>query len=89
MGANNSRSPNASEFPAREVNGQVPLVASLSAAWKLARTIAAMPFDAIRFQHASAVQAGLIRNSMLESRNFEQALGALERLSLGPLARRV
>jgi hypothetical protein len=89
MRATSSRSPNASEFRAREVNGPVPLVAPLCAAWKIGKAIAALPFDAIRFQHAGAVQAGFIRNSMLESRNFEQALGALERLSLGPLARRV
>ncbi len=89
MCTGNFRSPNDSEFRAREAEGQVPLVASLSAARSLARAIAALPFDTIRFQHASAVQAGLIRNSMLESRDFEQALGALERLSLGPLARRV
>lgn len=47
------------------------------------------PFDAVRAQYASAVRAGFVRNSMLASRDFEHTLGALERLTLGPLARRV
>jgi hypothetical protein len=47
-----------------------------------------LPFDAIRLHYAACVQAGLIRRSMLESRDFEKALIALERLTLGPLARR-
>jgi len=48
-----------------------------------------LPFDAARAQYAQAVQVGLIERSMLASRDFERALDALERLSLGPLARRV
>jgi hypothetical protein len=75
------------QFGADAVQGQLVYAACLSAAFKLARAIAAAPFDALRFQHASAVRAGFIRNSILESRDFEQALGALERTSLGPLAR--
>lgn len=59
------------------------------AAWAAGKAIAALPFDALRANHANAVKAGLVSNSMLESRNFEQALGALERAALGPLARRV
>lgn len=76
-------------FRAHESERQAPLAASLFAACEIAKATAALPFDAIRFQHASAVRAGLIRNSMLESRDFERALGALERVTLGPLARRV
>lgn len=76
-------------FRKDKADGQTPLAACLSAAWKFAKAIAALPFDAIRFQHAGLVKAGLIRNSMLESRDFEHALGALERVTLGPLARRV
>ncbi len=45
------------------------------------------PFDALRLQHAQAVQAGLVRKSLLESRDFEHGLAALERLALGTLAR--
>jgi hypothetical protein len=79
----------ARQFRADKADGQTPLAVCLSAAWKVAKALAALPFDAIRFQHASLVKVGLIRNSMLESRDFERALGALERLTLGPLARRV
>ncbi len=49
----------------------------------------AWPFDLLRAQHASVVQAGVWPRSLLESQRFEVALGALERLSLGPLARSV
>ncbi len=49
----------------------------------------AWPFDLLRVQHASAVQAGAWPRSLLESKRFESDLGALERLSLGPLARSV
>ena len=49
----------------------------------------AYPFDGVRAQYAYAVRAGLIRRSMLAHRDFERALGAVERLCLGPWARRV
>ena len=45
------------------------------------------PFDAARMQYAEGVHAGLFERSMLAARDFEGALGALERLTLGPLAR--
>ena len=48
-----------------------------------------LPFDTVRAQYARGVQVGLIKRSMLASRDFEHALGALERLTLGPLARRI
>lgn len=66
-----------------------PPLAGMQAAWQAGQKLVSWPFDALRLQHAQAVQAGLMPNSMLASRNFEQALGALERLTLGPLARRV
>lgn len=47
-----------------------------------------MPFDVVRSQHAGWVQAGVLKRSLLASANFETALGAAERLMLGPLARR-
>jgi len=65
------------------------VVVLAAAAWKAARALAAMPFDALRFQRAGLAKAGLVQNSMLASRDFERALGTLERLTLGPLARRV
>jgi hypothetical protein len=48
----------------------------------------AMPFDALRFQYASAVVAGLVPRSILASARSERAINLLERLVLGPLARR-
>jgi len=49
----------------------------------------ALPFDALRAQHAAAVQAGAWPRSLLESQRFEQHIGQAERLMLGPLARSV
>ena len=46
-----------------------------------------MPFDAMRFQYARAVMAGLAPRSILASGKLERALDALEKLILGPLAR--
>ena len=49
--------------------------------------ILALPFDAMRQRYAGAVIAGLVRRSMLDSARLERWLGALEALTLGPLAR--
>ena len=46
-----------------------------------------MPFDALRFQYAGAVMAGLVQRSILASGKLERALDVLEKLVLGPLAR--
>lgn len=48
-----------------------------------------LPFDVMRSQHAQAVRAGLLANSILASRDFECAVDALEHITLGPFARRV
>lgn len=48
-----------------------------------------LPFDVMRAQHAQAVRAGLVARSMLESRDFERHVNALEHLALGPFARQV
>lgn len=48
-----------------------------------------LPFDAVRAQYAGAVSAGFIERSMIASGRFERALGTIEHLMLGPLARRV
>jgi hypothetical protein len=48
-----------------------------------------MPFDLMRAQHARAVRDGLMANSILESRDFEHRVDALEHLCLGPFARHV
>jgi hypothetical protein len=50
--------------------------------------LAGLPFDVVRVQHAAGVLAGAWPRSLLESTRFEQRLGALEQLTLGPLARR-
>jgi hypothetical protein len=54
-----------------------------------ATSIATLPFDLARAQHAAAVLAGAWPRSLLESTQFEQQLDAIERLALGPLARGV
>lgn len=48
-----------------------------------------LPFEVIRCQHAEAVHAGFIANSILESRDFERCVDALEHVALGPFARHV
>jgi hypothetical protein len=55
----------------------------------LSAWLLALPFDALRAQYSSAVRLGMIRRSMLASRDFECLLGAMERGLLGPYARRV
>jgi hypothetical protein len=69
--------------------GQAWLVDCLAAGWAAGTALAAVPFDNLRAHYASAVRAGLVQRSMLASRDFEHAVGALERVALGPLARRV
>lgn len=51
------------------------------------RELLALPFDFARHQHAAGVRCGTLPRSLLESQRFEQQLGLIERLSLGPLAR--
>ncbi|MBI5257784.1 MAG: hypothetical protein HY855_14870 [Burkholderiales bacterium] len=53
------------------------------------KSLLALPFDALRAHYANAVQAGLVERSLLASARVERQLDALERLLLGPLARRV
>ena len=62
-------------------------VALAAPAWQ-AHGLAA-GFDLARAQYAAAVHAGLIERSLLASGAFERRLGMLERLTLGPWARRV
>jgi hypothetical protein len=47
----------------------------------------AMPFDALRFQYASAVTAGLVPRSILASGRSERSIDLLEKIMLGPNAR--
>lgn len=46
-------------------------------------------FDLIRSNYAAAVQAGLVERSLLASGALERQLAMLERVTLGPWARRV
>lgn len=53
------------------------------------RHAAAIPFDAMRVIHAGWVQAGWVESSIIGSGRFERMLDTLEKVALGPLARRV
>lgn len=81
--------PMSQAFADRTSSAQPRWADSFSSAWTAGKQVAAMPFDVLRASHATAVKAGLIPNSILESRDFEQVMVALERATLGPLARRV
>lgn len=48
-----------------------------------------LPFDMAREQYAKAVQAGLIERSMIAWAKFERQIDLLEKMTLGPWARRV
>lgn len=48
-----------------------------------------LPFDMAREQYAKAVQVGLIPRSMLSWARFERQMDLLEKMTLGPWARRV
>jgi hypothetical protein len=48
-----------------------------------------LPFDMARALYASAVHIGAIERSMLAWARFEGTVDALEKLALGPWARRV
>ena len=69
----------------RQLN--LPQQSSTWAQWS--RSVAGLPFDTARAQYAWAVQAGLVKRSLLASRDFERSLGALEQLTCGALARQV
>lgn len=49
----------------------------------------AWPFDIARILYAMAVRVGLLKDSMLASARFSRDISALEKMSLGPWARRV
>jgi hypothetical protein len=48
-----------------------------------------LPFDMAREQYAKAVQFGLIERSLLGWAKFERQIDLLEKMILGPWARRV
>jgi len=47
------------------------------------------PFDAVRAFYAGCVNAGWVKPSMIASARLERMLDALEKITLGPWARRV
>ena len=55
---------------------------------RLSCDVLALPFDVAREQYAKSVRAGLVERSMIASARFERWLSALERLTLGAMARR-
>lgn len=54
---------------------------------QLSQRLLALPFDALRFQYAGAVSAGLAPRSIVDSGRWERRIDALEKLTLGPFAR--
>jgi hypothetical protein len=66
-----------------------PLVNNAMVASGISLDLLRLPFDIARAQYAQAVQLGLLKRSMLASRDFARTVGAMEQLALGPLARRV
>jgi hypothetical protein len=65
------------------------LCKTMSAGERTLLLLLRLPFDLAREQYANAVRLGLIKRSLLAWAKFEQTLGSLENLALGPWARRV
>jgi hypothetical protein len=78
----------ASHMPAGAGEVLLAFAAGMTSIAQVGVGILRLPYDAARAQHARGVQLGLVESSLLASRDFEHALGALERSTLGPLARR-
>ena len=64
----------------------VPAV--LKSMTRLGSEVLALPFDVAREQYAKSVRAGLVERSLIASARFEHTISALERLTLGYMARR-
>jgi len=60
-----------------------------AAVGKTSQLALALPFDVALETYAKAVRIGFIEDSMLAEAKFARDLGRLEKLSLGPWARRV
>jgi hypothetical protein len=75
-------------WAAPSLEGAAALQALAPLPWLVAEALH-LPFDTMRSQHALAVQSGLIARSMLESRDFELSVDALEHAALGFFARHV
>lgn len=55
---------------------------------RLGSDVLSLPFDVAREQYAKSVRAGLVERSLIASARFEHTISALERLTLGCMARR-
>jgi hypothetical protein len=64
------------------------LPTTLSAMTRVGSEWMALPFDMAREQYAKSVRAGLVERSMIASAKFEHMVSALERFTLGGMARR-
>ncbi len=87
MLATTTHAPSVALAPGAGTRHAGPSAPSVPAAGAAGQAFLALPFDALRFQYASAVVAGLAQRSMLASGRLERALDTLEKLVLGPLAR--
>ena len=74
-------------FPMTTFGAQTPPQPGQGAVMDAAQPILSLPFDAMRQHYAGAVIAGLVPRSIRDSGRLERWLGALEALTLGPLAR--
>lgn len=54
---------------------------------RVSSEVLALPFDMAREQYAKSVRAGLVERSIIASARFEHAISALERFTLGCMAR--
>lgn len=79
----------AASVPWRKASSACQANSAAAAGWHAAQTLAVLPFDLARAQHARDVRAGLAPRSLLASAALERSLAAMETLTLGPLARRV
>jgi hypothetical protein len=50
--------------------------------------VLALPFDVAREHYVKLVRAGWVERSLLASARFEKAISAMERFTLGAMARR-
>jgi hypothetical protein len=56
---------------------------------RTAQLVRNLPFDLAREQYGLAVRLGLVQRSMLAWSRFERSVDLMEKVTWGPLARRV
>jgi hypothetical protein len=66
--------------------GTVPK--TLAELTRVGSAVLALPFDMAREQYANSVRGGMLERSMTASARFEHWVSALERFTLGAMARR-